>query len=130
MGGGWLQEVGLRAIGASRGRGGTGGHDAVLFFGRRGLQDAGALNGGASGRGGFGRRVLRAVVGRLQAVGALGGLRTTRLQTGSAPRTTTSLKFVVEALMAEVVRASQDWGFFVVVQHGVPAEVVSRAVEA
>ncbi|KAG8084077.1 hypothetical protein GUJ93_ZPchr0010g11105 [Zizania palustris] len=32
----------------------------MLFFRRRGLWDAGALNGGALGGGGFGRRVLRA----------------------------------------------------------------------
>ncbi|KAL5217020.1 hypothetical protein ABZP36_017704 [Zizania latifolia] len=36
----------------------------------------------------------------------------------------------VDALAAEVGRASRDWGFFVVVRHGVPAEVVARAVEA
>nr|BAD05850.1 putative Isopenicillin N synthase and related dioxygenases [Oryza sativa Japonica Group] len=36
----------------------------------------------------------------------------------------------VDALAAEVGRASQDWGFFVVVRHGVPEEVVARAAEA
>uniref|UniRef100_A0A0E0LSW4 Fe2OG dioxygenase domain-containing protein n=1 Tax=Oryza punctata TaxID=4537 RepID=A0A0E0LSW4_ORYPU len=36
----------------------------------------------------------------------------------------------VDALAAEVGRASRDWGFFVVVRHGVPEEVVARAVEA
>jgi isopenicillin N synthase-like dioxygenase len=36
----------------------------------------------------------------------------------------------VDALAAEVGRASRDWGFFVVVRHGVPAEAVARAAEA
>ncbi|KAF7043813.1 hypothetical protein CFC21_053124 [Triticum aestivum] len=36
----------------------------------------------------------------------------------------------VDALAAEVGRASQDWGFFVVVRHGVLAETVARALEA
>jgi isopenicillin N synthase-like dioxygenase len=36
----------------------------------------------------------------------------------------------VDALAAEVGAASQEWGFFVVVGHGVPAETVERAVEA
>ncbi|KAI4997866.1 jasmonate-induced oxygenase 2 [Hordeum vulgare subsp. vulgare] len=36
----------------------------------------------------------------------------------------------VDALAAEVGRASRDWGFFVVVRHGVPAETVARALEA
>jgi isopenicillin N synthase-like dioxygenase len=31
---------------------------------------------------------------------------------------------------AEVGAASRDWGFFVVVGHGVPAETVARATEA
>ncbi|TVT97809.1 hypothetical protein EJB05_56920 [Eragrostis curvula] len=36
----------------------------------------------------------------------------------------------VDALAAEVGAASRDWGFFVVVGHGVPAETVARAAEA
>uniref|UniRef100_A0A453HF26 Fe2OG dioxygenase domain-containing protein n=5 Tax=Triticinae TaxID=1648030 RepID=A0A453HF26_AEGTS len=36
----------------------------------------------------------------------------------------------VDALAAEVGRASRDWGFFVVVRHGVPAETVAQALEA
>jgi isopenicillin N synthase-like dioxygenase len=36
----------------------------------------------------------------------------------------------VDALAAEVGAASRDWGFFVVVGHGVPAETVARATEA
>lgn len=36
----------------------------------------------------------------------------------------------VNALAAEVGAASRDWGFFVVVGHGVPAETVARATEA
>ncbi|KAB8107943.1 hypothetical protein EE612_043111, partial [Oryza sativa] len=36
----------------------------------------------------------------------------------------------VDVLAAEVGRASRDWGFFVVVRHGVPEEVVARAAEA
>jgi isopenicillin N synthase-like dioxygenase len=36
----------------------------------------------------------------------------------------------VDALAAEVGAASRDWGFFVVVGHGVPAEAVARATEA
>ncbi|XP_006650308.2 probable 2-oxoglutarate-dependent dioxygenase At5g05600 [Oryza brachyantha] len=36
----------------------------------------------------------------------------------------------VDALAAEVGRASRDWGFFVVVRHGVPADTVARAAEA
>ncbi|WVZ59851.1 hypothetical protein U9M48_009944 [Paspalum notatum var. saurae] len=36
----------------------------------------------------------------------------------------------VAALAAEVGAASRDWGFFVVVGHGVPAETVARAAEA
>ncbi|KAL6637270.1 hypothetical protein ACP70R_024842 [Stipagrostis hirtigluma subsp. patula] len=36
----------------------------------------------------------------------------------------------VEALAAEVGAACRDWGFFVVVGHGVPEEVVARATEA
>lgn len=36
----------------------------------------------------------------------------------------------VDALAAEVAAASRDWGFFVVVGHGVPAEAVARATEA
>ncbi|KAF8673930.1 hypothetical protein HU200_048379 [Digitaria exilis] len=36
----------------------------------------------------------------------------------------------VDALAAEVGEASRDWGFFVVVGHGVPAEAVARATAA
>ena len=36
----------------------------------------------------------------------------------------------VDALAAEVGAASRDWGFFVVVGHGVPAETVARATAA
>ncbi|KAF0921971.1 hypothetical protein E2562_020657 [Oryza meyeriana var. granulata] len=36
----------------------------------------------------------------------------------------------VDALADEVGRASRDWGFFVVVRHGVPAEAVERMTEA
>lgn len=36
----------------------------------------------------------------------------------------------LEALAAEVGKASKDWGFFVVVRHGVPEEKVARALEA
>jgi len=36
----------------------------------------------------------------------------------------------VDALAAEVGAASREWGFFVVVGHGVPAEAVARATEA
>jgi isopenicillin N synthase-like dioxygenase len=36
----------------------------------------------------------------------------------------------VDALAGEVGAASRDWGFFVVVGHGVPAETVARATEA
>lgn len=36
----------------------------------------------------------------------------------------------VDALAAEVGAASRDWGFFVVVGHGVPAETMARATEA
>ncbi|KAJ1294519.1 hypothetical protein BS78_01G152300 [Paspalum vaginatum] len=36
----------------------------------------------------------------------------------------------VAALAAEVGAASREWGFFVVVGHGVPAETVARATEA
>ena len=36
----------------------------------------------------------------------------------------------VDALAAEVGAASREWGFFVVVGHGVPAEAVARATAA
>jgi len=36
----------------------------------------------------------------------------------------------VDALAAEVGAASRDWGFFVVVGHGVPAETVASATAA
>jgi isopenicillin N synthase-like dioxygenase len=36
----------------------------------------------------------------------------------------------VEALAAEVGRASREWGFFVVVRHGVPGDTTARALEA
>ncbi|XP_047087742.1 jasmonate-induced oxygenase 2-like [Lolium rigidum] len=36
----------------------------------------------------------------------------------------------VEALAAEVGRASREWGFFVVVRHGVPDDTMARALEA
>ena len=36
----------------------------------------------------------------------------------------------VDALAAEVGAASRDWGFFVVVGHGVPAETVARVTAA
>jgi len=36
----------------------------------------------------------------------------------------------VDALAAEVGAASREWGFFLVVGHGVPAETVARAAEA
>ena len=35
-----------------------------------------------------------------------------------------------DALAAEVGAASREWGFFLVVGHGVPAETVARAAEA
>uniref|UniRef100_A0ACD5W7W1 Uncharacterized protein n=1 Tax=Avena sativa TaxID=4498 RepID=A0ACD5W7W1_AVESA len=36
----------------------------------------------------------------------------------------------VDALAAEVGRASREWGFFVVVRHGVPDDTMARALEA
>jgi isopenicillin N synthase-like dioxygenase len=36
----------------------------------------------------------------------------------------------VEALAAEVGRASREWGFFVVVRHGVPGDTTAQALEA
>ena len=43
---------------------------------------------------------------------------------------TTGEAAAVDALAAEVGAASREWGFFLVVGHGVPAETVARAAEA